>query len=507
VAHGVQQRQRRRGSAAAVRAGALAAGAPFGSIAAAIAAARLADADCALRAAGLAFVTFTAVAFFLRPGQRPASHLPVLRAGYPVLVAAAATTVCAVLEPAVRVDGIEVTDWLLVFCVAAPSATIGEHVRSLTLSRRYVRIAFIGSADAARRLGQDLARARQASYVLVGRIQVGDEDEGTVPVLGRLGQLRATVLRERIDLFVLGSAVARLEVFDELSETCLDLGLQLSELAAFYEDVFGHVPTAEINAAWFAHLVDAHAHHPSPMVKRVLDVVASVGLGVVSLPVLGLLATLVRLDGGPAIYSQERVGEGGEPFRLYKLRTMRVGSGDEPTWAQESDPRATPVGRFLRRTHLDELPQLWNVLRGEMSFVGPRPEQLEFVERLEAALPFYRRRHLIRPGLTGWAQVRCGYAGSEHGAAWKLCNDLYYVRYRSLGLDVLLLAETAGLLVFGTTEGADAAVPWAGTGLVPSAAIAERPAVAAPAPQPAGDLQVMAMGSTQLDDVAQGPLS
>ena len=395
------------------------------------------------------------------------------------------------------------TDWLLVFCVAAPSATIGEHVRALTLSRRCVRIAFIGSADAARRLGVDLARARQASYVLVGRIQVGHDDAGTVPVLGRLGELRATVLRERIDLFVLGSAVARLEVFDELTECCLDLGLQLSELCAFYEDVFGHVPTAEINAAWFAHLVDTHAHHPSPMVKRLLDVMTSVALGLITLPLLGLLALIVRLDGGPAIYSQERVGEGGEPFRLYKLRTMKVGSGDEAAWAQEGDPRATAIGRFMRRTHLDELPQLWNVLRGEMSFVGPRPEQLQFVERLEAALPFYKRRHLIRPGLTGWAQVRCGYAGSERGAAWKLCNDLYYVRYRSLGLDVLLLAETAGLIVFGTTEGPDTGVPWAGTGLIPQAAMAERPPAPAPPPQPAGDLPVVAMGSMPADEVAQ----
>jgi exopolysaccharide biosynthesis polyprenyl glycosylphosphotransferase len=500
VAHQVEQP---RASAAIARAGKLAIRAPFGSIGAAIAAARLADPDCALRAAGLALVTFTTVAFFLRPGQRPASHLPVLRAGYPVLVAAVASGACALLEPAVRVDGITMSDWLLVFCVAAPSATIGEHVRALTLSRHCVRIAFIGSADAARRLGVDLARARQASYVLVGRIQVGDDGEGTVPVLGRLGELRDTVVRERIDLFVLGSAVARLEVFDELTESCLDLGLQLSELSAFYEDVFGHVPTAEINAAWFAHLVDAHAHHPSPMVKRVLDVTISVALGVISLPLMGLLAVLIRLDGGPAIYSQERVGEGGEPFRLYKLRTMKVGSGDEAAWAQESDPRATAVGRILRRSHLDELPQLWNVLRGEMSFVGPRPEQLAFVERLEAALPFYRRRHLIRPGLTGWAQVRCGYAGSERGAAWKLCNDLYYVRYRSLGLDALLLAETAGLLVFGTTEGADAAVPWAGTGLIPPAAMTERPPVPAPPPQPAGDLPVVAVGALPADEVAQ----
>ena len=122
-------------------------------------------------------------------------------------------------------------------------------------------------------------------------------------------------------------------------------------------------------------------------------------------------------------------------------------AGDEAAWAQDDDPRATPIGRIMRRTHCDELPQLWNILRGEMSFVGPRPEQVAFVARLEPALPFYQRRHLIRPGLTGWAQVRCGYAGTDVGAAWKLCHDLYYLKRRSLFFDLLIMIETASAIV------------------------------------------------------------
>ena len=206
-----------------------------------------------------------------------------------------------------------------------------------------------------------------------------------MPVLGRLGELRATVLRERIDLFVLGSAVAARGVRRAHRDVPGPRPAAQRAVRVLRGRLRAH-PTAEINAAWFAHLVDAHAHHPSPMVKRVLDVVTSVALGVVTLPLMGLLAVLVRLDGGPAIYSQERVGEGGEPFRIYKLRTMG--------WARETGrmgERGRPA-RHRRRplpapTHLDELPQLWNVLRGEMSFVGPRPEQLEFVERLEARCP------------------------------------------------------------------------------------------------------------------------
>jgi lipopolysaccharide/colanic/teichoic acid biosynthesis glycosyltransferase len=251
------------------------------------------------------------------------------------------------------------------------------------------------------------------------------------------------------------------------------VGVQYRELSAFYEDVFGNVPTAEINAAWFAHLANADARHPSPLAKRAFDVCVALGVGVLTLPVVACAAILIRAGGGPAIFAQERIGEGGRSFRMYKLRTMRVGSGDETAWAQERDPRTTPIGRFLRRTHIDELPQLWNVLRGEMSLVGPRPEQLGFVVHLEATLPFYQRRHLIRPGLTGWAQVRCGYAGSEAGAAWKLCNDLYYVKYRSFGLDLLVLLETLCLLILGPTTAAE-------TPLTPSVEPDPAPDVAMP---------------------------
>lgn len=130
------------------------------------------------------------------------------------------------------------------------------------------------------------------------------------------------------------------------------------------------------------------------------------------------------------------------PFTMYKLRTMSIQAGGEVAWSSSEDARVTNVGRVLRRTHLDELPQLLNVLRGEMSMVGPRPEQPLLVEQLEATIEFYRRRHQIRPGLTGWAQVLCWYAGSEAGTTWKLCHDLYYLKHRSLALDLKILLRT-----------------------------------------------------------------
>jgi lipopolysaccharide/colanic/teichoic acid biosynthesis glycosyltransferase len=167
---------------------------------------------------------------------------------------------------------------------------------------------------------------------------------------------------------------------------------------------------------------------------------------VLSLPILAVVALIIRRDGGPVFFRQRRIGEGGQPITLIKLRTMNVDDGEEAQWASADDPRVTTIGRILRRTHLDEFPQIINVLRDEMSLVGPRPEQPEFVERLEELIPFYARRHLIKPGITGWAQVRCGYAGSDTGSAWKLSHDLYYLKHRSMAFDLAILGETVRTL-------------------------------------------------------------
>jgi lipopolysaccharide/colanic/teichoic acid biosynthesis glycosyltransferase len=183
-------------------------------------------------------------------------------------------------------------------------------------------------------------------------------------------------------------------------------------------------------------------YHPSARFgRRCFDILGALIIGVAVLPVLMGLVLLIRRDGGPAIHRQTRIGAGGRPFTLYKLRTMRPVDGPA-RWSSPDDPRVTRIGRAIRPTHLDELPQLLNVLRGDMSIVGPRPEQPDIAARLERELPFYQRRHLIKPGITGWAQIRCGYAGSEAGSAWKLCHDLYYVKRQSLILDFLIIVET-----------------------------------------------------------------
>ena len=177
--------------------------------------------------------------------------------------------------------------------------------------------------------------------------------------------------------------------------------------------------------------------------KRALDVLVGGVALVLASPLLALAALAIRLEThGHAVYRQRRVGRGGVPFRLYKLRTMRVEADVSARWAAPDDPRITRVGTLLRRSHLDELPQLVNVLRGEMSLVGPRADIVEQVANYSEA---DRRRLAVKPGITGWAQVRCGYAGSDTGSAWKLCHDLYYIKHRSFGLDALILGETIAL--------------------------------------------------------------
>jgi exopolysaccharide biosynthesis polyprenyl glycosylphosphotransferase len=311
------------------------------------------------------------------------------------------------------------------------------------------RVALIGSAHSADALAREIRVSSSAGYVIAGRIAPANEppdaESGEVPTLGRLGELGGAVAEHDIRLLLMTGEVPRLDVFDEVAHSCMHLPVRLRELSGFYEETFGHVPVGEINASWFGYLMHPAYEAGAPWTKRAVDIVVAGVVLLLTAPLMGLLALLIRRDGGSVLFRQVRIGEGGRSFEILKLRTMHENAPS--MWAAADDPRVTRVGRVLRRTHLDELPQLVNVLRGEMSVVGPRPEQPGFVDRLEHVVPFYQRRHLVKPGLTGWAQVRCGYAGSDIGSAWKVCHDLYYLKHRSLALDLVILGETLRTLV------------------------------------------------------------
>jgi lipopolysaccharide/colanic/teichoic acid biosynthesis glycosyltransferase len=315
-------------------------------------------------------------------------------------------------------------------------------------SRRPVRVAVVGPAASAHDVGAELQRAGVEAVVVAGAIvPVPAQAESRDRLeLGALRELSAIVESQHLDLVLIDPGVSRPDVIAAVFESCERSPVRLCDLSAFYEDVFGRVPVTEIDTAWCQYVL--HPRFRERRSQRALDLVVACALAVISAPFLAVAALLVRQDGGPVLFRQRRVGQYGRPFVIYKLRTMRwEGSDGGARWTADHDPRVTRVGRVLRRSHLDELPQILNVMRGDMTLVGPRPEQPDIAASLEASIPFWRARYRHKPGLTGWAQIRCGYAGSLDGSAWKLAHDLYYLRHRSLVLDLAILLQTASTLL------------------------------------------------------------
>ena len=232
-------------------------------------------------------------------------------------------------------------------------------------------------------------------------------------------------------------------------------GVKVTDLSGFIESIRGAVPIESLKASWLIYGEGFRIGRTRLFVKRFFDLLASAAMLMLMSPVMLATALAIYLEsGGPIIFRQERIGRSGRSFWLLKFRSMRTDAEKDgtPQWAALNDPRVTSVGRFIRRTHIDELPQLINVLKGEMSFVGPRPERPFFVSQLTESIPFYCARHSVNPGVTGWAQVRAAYGASEEDSKLKLEYDLYYVKHQTLWLDIVVLAETVRVVLFG--EGA-----------------------------------------------------
>jgi exopolysaccharide biosynthesis polyprenyl glycosylphosphotransferase len=227
-------------------------------------------------------------------------------------------------------------------------------------------------------------------------------------------------------------------------------GVQIEEAATMMERVRGKIELATFRPSNFVFSEGLQIKGSQQFSRRVASAIVSGLILLCFLPFFPIVALLIRLSSpGPIFFSQVRVGRGGKNFRVYKFRTMRTDAeAGGAKWASKNDPRTTRVGLFMRKTRVDEIPQLWNVLRGDMSLVGPRPERPEFVPWLAQELPFYELRHVIRPGLTGWAQVRYGYGATLEESRQKLEYDLYYVKHASLGLDVLIMFETVKIILY-----------------------------------------------------------
>jgi len=238
---------------------------------------------------------------------------------------------------------------------------------------------------------------------------------------------------------------------DPLLRLKLQADVAVEDSTSFYERLTGKISTTMLRPSWLIFAGGSRRYRLYKRMRRLADVVcALIGL-ILSLPVMAITALAIKVDSrGSVLYTQERVGAHNRNFKIIKFRSMIVeAEKDGPTWASEGDPRTTRVGRVIRKLRIDELPQFVNVLRGDMSFIGPRPERPVFVKQLEGEIPFYPQRHLVKPGLTGWAQIRYPYGASIEDAIEKLQYDLYYIKNQSPILDAIILFETIRIVLFG----------------------------------------------------------
>ena len=313
------------------------------------------------------------------------------------------------------------------------------------------KVLVVGTSSWAEDIAETAEHARDVPFRVLGIVddEPGSEAEGGLPVLGGVADLSEIVEAQRPDLIVLADGNGSGRALESLLDVASS-GFKVVGVSHFFEHVFGWVPLRHLTSSWFMSILHLHQRTYSRFVKRTLDVVVACLGMVLAAPIVPFIVLLVRRSPGRVIYRQTRVGEGGKLFTMYKFRTMEEDAEEPgcPVYAEENDPRVTSLGRVLRRTHLDELPQLWNVLKGEMSIVGPRPERPEFVRILENTVPFQARRVLIKPGITGWAQLRCDYASDSASAADRLSYDLWYLRHRNLTVDLAICAKTFSALLF-----------------------------------------------------------
>ncbi|ETW92601.1 MAG: hypothetical protein ETSY1_42935 [Candidatus Entotheonella factor] len=271
-------------------------------------------------------------------------------------------------------------------------------------------------------------------------------------VIGSYEQLEEIIEREGIDKIVVALADRRGVLPVEVLLSCKLRGVKVEDVATFYEQVSGKIMLENLRPSWMVFSEDFTISPLTRALKRLQDIVLALVGGVLALPLAILVAICIRLDSrGPVLFRQERVGQDGEPFTLIKFRSMKVGAEATtgPIYAEADDPRITRVGRIIRRMRLDELPQLVNVLNGDMSFVGPRPERRFFVEQFEKDIPYYTRRMSVKPGVTGWAQVKYPYGATAEDAAEKLRLDLYYVKNMSSIFDLFIILQTVKIVLLG----------------------------------------------------------
>jgi len=336
---------------------------------------------------------------------------------------------------------IAIVAWRLLFLRLARSAHMQE------------RLLIVGTGPSARRVARLILDQHDYPYHVVGFI---DDDPAMVGrsivnprVLGTPADIDRIIRDHDIGRIVVGLADRRGRLpIDELLAAKLS-GVRVEDPETIFERLTGKILLDDLKPSWLIFSDGFRARRLTRLVKRSVDVALALTGLVLASPLMLLTAVAVRLESeGPVLYAQERVGEHGRIFTLYKFRSMRSDAErGTPIWATDDDDRVTRIGRFLRLSRLDEMPQLWNVLRGDMSFVGPRPERPFFVEQLAEVIPYYRQRHAVKPGVTGWAQVKYRYGSSIEDAREKLRYDLYYIKHLSIVFDLTIVFDTVKVIV------------------------------------------------------------
>jgi sugar transferase (PEP-CTERM system associated) len=324
------------------------------------------------------------------------------------------------------------------------------------------KVLVLGTGALAAQIGSMIS-SKRGRFVLTGYTSCVTGDHGnrteTLPpevplaeILGNCDSLRDIAQRVNAEIIVVALSERRgvFPLRDVL--TCKLSGIQVMDAPSFYEIVMGKLMLESITPSWFIFSSGFQQTTIFSICKRSIDItLSSIGL-LLTLPFFPLIALAIKIDSpGPVFFKQERLGKKEEPFELYKFRTMGrdAEKGTGAVWAEKNDPRVTKLGKFFRGSRVDEIPQLFNVLKGDMSFVGPRPERQEFVDKLKQVIPYYSKRHFIKPGLTGWAQVRYPYGASVDDAVEKLRFDLFYIKNLGPFLDTLIFFETIKVVLFG----------------------------------------------------------
>jgi len=316
------------------------------------------------------------------------------------------------------------------------------------------RLLVIGAGRMGRLLG-DLLEETCLPYLVVAFTDVDSALIGTKihhsPVLDGRVPVDEHCQKYNVQEVVVCVNVWRSRNHEKETSNCMLSGVQVSTFSSFIEKTFYYVPVEFIESSWFFQLNTSGDYAIYRGLKILADIMAAIAILVITSPILLLSALLIKVESpGPVFYSQVRVGQYNRRFRIWKLRSMRSGAEkDGPQWASKTDNRITRIGRLLRKTRVDELPQFWNVLRGEMSMIGPRPERHEFVESLTREIPFYEKRHLLKPGITGWAQINYPYGSNKEDALNKLKYDLYYIKNASILLDIHIIIRTLGSIMKG----------------------------------------------------------